>query len=189
MREKKLYAVLLGGRAEGCHIELHDVVFVVGERFEDTYPSLVNKWFGCTKRLHIDSSVELSIVDGYKINLSLDPPSEATDQSLYFTNFGGYQKGVFGEVHDMKFYVGENKKHIVKRASQELCVGSYQQHCDDNLLIGAQEPQKDIDDIIKVACVDNYYVHLEPTGETSELEIESSYRRLDVPHILESVVS
>ncbi len=55
----KLFAVLLGGRATGCHIELHDVVFIVGNSLEETYPRLVHKWFGHHKRLHVDSSVEL----------------------------------------------------------------------------------------------------------------------------------
>ena len=33
----KLFAVCLGGRAPKCNTELHDVVFVVGARVEDTY--------------------------------------------------------------------------------------------------------------------------------------------------------
>jgi len=37
-RDKKLFAVYLGVRADRCNIELHDVVFVVGTSIEDTYP-------------------------------------------------------------------------------------------------------------------------------------------------------
>ena len=35
---QKLFAVYLGGRAPKANIELHDVVFVVGESIEQTYP-------------------------------------------------------------------------------------------------------------------------------------------------------
>ncbi len=56
----KPFAVLLGGRAVGCHIALHDVVFEIGNSLEETYPILVNKWFGQSyKSLHVDASVEL----------------------------------------------------------------------------------------------------------------------------------
>jgi hypothetical protein len=36
----QLFLVVLGGRIEGCHIELHDVRFVVGTSIEDTLPQL-----------------------------------------------------------------------------------------------------------------------------------------------------
>jgi hypothetical protein len=36
----QLFLVVLGGRIEGCHIELHDVRFVVDTSIEDTLPQL-----------------------------------------------------------------------------------------------------------------------------------------------------
>ena len=66
----KLFAVYLGGRADGCNTELHDVVFTCGNKIEDTYLDLLSKWFGNSDRLHIDSWVEIDHVDGYKVSLS-----------------------------------------------------------------------------------------------------------------------
>ena len=66
----KLFSVFLGGRADKCNTELHDVVFTLGEKIEDTYLDLLEKWFGLPDRLHIDSWVELNIVEGYQIYLS-----------------------------------------------------------------------------------------------------------------------
>ena len=51
----KLFAVFLGGRAEKCNTELHDVVFTCGNKIEDTYFDLIDKWFGFPDRLHIGS--------------------------------------------------------------------------------------------------------------------------------------
>ena len=182
----KLFAVLLGGRANGCHIELHDVVFVVSPTLEDAYPRLVHKWFGTSKRLHIDSSVELSVIDGYEIYLSKEKPQNA-DNTLYFVNFGGYKPGFFGELHEVGFYVTNAKPLAVAKAKQELCVDSHLQHCDDNLEINAflNKTTALADDIIAIEKIDNYYVHLVATSKPSVLNVESTYRRLDVPDIME----
>jgi hypothetical protein len=42
----QLFLVVLGGRIDGCHIELHDVRFVVGASIDDTLPQLRQQWFG-----------------------------------------------------------------------------------------------------------------------------------------------
>ena len=57
----KLFSVFLGGRAYKCNTELHDVVFTLGEKIEDTYTDLLGKWFGLPDRLHIDSWVDLNL--------------------------------------------------------------------------------------------------------------------------------
>ncbi|PCI38628.1 MAG: hypothetical protein COB50_02090 [Thiotrichales bacterium] len=173
----KLFAVLLGGRASGCHIELHDVVFTVGKSLEETYPLLVNKWFGESNRLHVDSSVELCHVDGYQITIKPHPPINQ-DNQLYFVNFGGYEQQVFGEMHHVGFYVCSSKKNAIIKAKKELCVGLTQQHCDDNFTIA-------VDDLIQINKVDHSCVHLEKTNIPAKLDIQSHYRRLDVPAIIE----
>ena len=91
----KLFSVFLGGRADKCNTELHDVVFTLGEKIEDTYDDLLNKWFGVPDRLHIDSWVDLSIVEGYKISISKE--KKKSDKKLYFVNLGAYEKNRFEE--------------------------------------------------------------------------------------------
>lgn len=173
----KLFAVLLGGRANGCNIELHDVVFVTGNTLEEAYPKLIKKWFGDKKRLHIDSSIELHHVDGYKIVLS--PTKEESSQNkLYFVNFGGYKKGFFGEVHEANFYVAISKDEVKARAKKELCLSTLEQHCDDNV---------DIDDILSIDQIDQHYVTLIPSNKCPPLDIQSVYRKLDLPHIMQMV--
>ena len=103
---KKLFAVYLGGRAPKANIELHDVVFAVGETIEATYEQLMDKWFGTPKGLHLDSWMELDIVDGYKITLS-DWKSTG-NLKLYFINLGAYLSGQFMEAHANTFLVAAN---------------------------------------------------------------------------------
>jgi hypothetical protein len=174
-----LYAVLLGGRAEKCNIELHDVVFIVGRSLEAVYPQLVPKWFGLRKRLHIDASIKLQYVDGYEISVRSQKP-ENNALGLYFINFGGYKEGYFGEMHEINFYIATSKEEALARAKQTLCAGMSQQHCDDNHLI---------DDIIRIETVDTYYLHFTPSTQQIPLTIEAHYRRLDVPEIMKAVTS
>jgi hypothetical protein len=39
----KLFSVYLGGRVEGCNIELHDVVFVVSESIQQSLSRIKEK--------------------------------------------------------------------------------------------------------------------------------------------------
>ncbi len=88
----KLFAVFLGGRAEKCNIELHDVVFTCADQITDCYDDLLDKWFGDTKRLHIDSWLELKYIDGYEILLSKSkfPTVDASTDNILI----GFQSSV-----------------------------------------------------------------------------------------------
>lgn len=179
----KLYAVLLGGRADGCNTELHDVVFTVGNSLEETYSTLITKWFGTKNRLHIDSSIELKHVDGHEIIISTQKPDHNATKSLFFVNFGGYKQGYFGEVHNINFYVATSKPEALERAKKELGKSLLEPHCDDNhdvnCLVG--ENNSLCDDITLINKVDHYYIHLAPSSQPSFLKIESYYRKLNIP--------
>jgi hypothetical protein len=53
-----LYLVVLGGRINGCNIELHDVRWVVGESIEDTVISLKQQMVWEIKRDYISIAIE-----------------------------------------------------------------------------------------------------------------------------------
>lgn len=176
----KLFAVVLGGRANGCNIELHDVVFIVANNIEDSYPLLINKWFGIAKGLHMDSFVELQYVDGYEISVSTKPfPNEAT---LFFVNMGGYKKDYFGEVHMMDFFVCQTREEAVQKAKKTLLINDiYQQHCDDKVdVIDLLQ-----DDIMALSQVEGYFIQIKKSDNLdTRLDIKSQYYKLDVPNLL-----
>ena len=160
----KLYAVFLGGRAKKCNTELHDVVFTCGDKIEETYFDLISKWFGIPDRLHIDSWVELSYVDGYKITLS--QLKNNSNNKLYFINLGGYEPKKFEELHESKFMVGRDKKNIKRRAKESMLVGLEQVHTDDLY---------DVDDCIEINKVSNLYVNLIESKIKKELRFNNGY--------------
>lgn len=178
----KLFAVYLGGRITGCNIELHDVVFVVGENIEDTYPQLMKKWFGSKNRLHIDSYVVLQHIDGYRVNLQKHQPA-LPQPKIYFVNYGGYHDNFFGEIHEMAFFIDENKTNVRKRANEKLGLTFHQKHLDDQLKITDHVERREeriVDDIIELSEIDGYYLSIEPSTSTSSLEICSGYHKVVV---------
>jgi len=174
----RLYSVYLGGRAEKCNIELHDIVFVVGRKLEETYPQLVEKWFGLSHRIHIDAYVELTHADGYAINIVPKNTAPESEYKLYFMNFGAYEPDLFSEVHQIAFYVAKDKTEAIARARGELCCGMIQTHCDDSLvvddLIDSHEGLE-IDDVIEISEVDGYRLQFTPLAEPRPLKIVPGY--------------
>ena len=160
----KLFAVFLGGRADKCNIELHDVVFTCAKDIQSSYTDLLDKWFGNPKRLHIDSWIELKYIDGYKIQLSKSKP--ILKEKLYFINLGGYDKNKFEELHESKFLVGPNRIDIKKRAKKSLLLGYDQVHTDDLY---------DVDDCIEIDKVSGYYIHLTKTDILPKLNFNNGY--------------
>jgi Domain of Unknown Function (DUF1543) len=172
----KLFAVYLGGRAEHCNTELHDVVFVIGERIEATYEQLMEKWFGTPVGLHLDSWIELSVVDGHKITVNdatddldgdlddLDDahslaatvaPDSAAGAKLFFINLGAYMAGQFGELHANIFVVANTAQAAKTRAKvllHKTLPGPV--HTDDLY---------DVDDCVQLNAVGAHRILLEKT--------------------------
>jgi hypothetical protein len=162
---RKLFAVYLGGRAPRGNTELHDVVFVAGQNIEDTYLQLLAKWFGTPQGLHIDSWIELDVVDGYRVALADAAPS-ASDK-LYFVNLGAYREGEFSEIHANTFLVAASADAAKQRAKRELLrEWPSAVHTDDLY---------EVDACIALASVDAQHVVLSNTGETSQLRPNNGY--------------
>lgn len=160
----KLFAVYLGGRAPKCNTELHDVVFVCGERIEDTYVELMEKWFGTPIGLHLDSWMELSVVDGYRISLKRE--KSVSTKKLFFINLGAYLPGQFTEAHANAFLVADSEPEVKRRAKERLLCGYQTVHTDDLY---------DVDDCLELAQVSGYSIHLEKTDEAEVFRPQNGY--------------
>jgi hypothetical protein len=124
----------------------------------------MDKWFGNPLRVHIDSWVELRIVDGHRI--SLGPPPVAKSKRLYFINLGAYLPGQFTELHANAFVVASDESEVKSRAKGELLRGTQSVHTDDLY---------DIDDCLEIAEVDGHHIHLEPTSESEPFAPSNGY--------------
>ena len=70
--EKKLYAVLLGGKLRENHLmEDHHLVFVVAEDEEEARQLAKAKWD--VEEVHVDGTQLVEKVDGYRVILEKQP--------------------------------------------------------------------------------------------------------------------
>jgi len=153
----KLFAVYLWGYIDGCHVEIHDVRFVIGEKIEDTYKQLKDQWIGWPTYFHIDAYMELINIDGYNISVSKDKPK--LKDKLYFVFMGAYDKKLFWELHEIAFYIWQNEETVKERALNELCVGTQLPH---------KDTLYDVDSIVEISNIGEYHVSLEYTGEKTQ---------------------
>jgi hypothetical protein len=179
MLKQKLFAVYLGGRADRCNIELHDVVFAVGFSIEETYPLLAKKWFGNLNGFHIDSYLHLKQVDGYEIELVKTPSKAESSHKLYFINLGAYKPHEFVEYHQSAFYVAESAPEAVRRAKSELCQGLETIHKDDVVILDCVTQSYDVDDVLEISNVDEYFIELKPAASFERILPVSAYIKLD----------
>lgn len=107
----KLFAVLLGGKHARANIELHDVQFVIARSIEETAPAIKQRWWGSGSP-HIDAYAELTTVDGFRITPVPRAEAMPANVALYFVNTGGYEPGVFNELHAYSFHVSADKKAV-----------------------------------------------------------------------------
>jgi hypothetical protein len=160
----KLFAVYLGGRAPKANTELHDVVFAVGDRIEDTYAQLLEKWFGDPVSLHLDSWLELDVVDGWRVRLA-DVSSPAPEK-LWFVNLGAYDD-TFTELHAIGFYVAAS--------APEAKAQALARHANDRISEIHKDDLHAIDDCIALEAVSGMYITLAHTEEASTARPNNGY--------------
>lgn len=155
----KLFMVYLGGTAPKANIELHDVQFVAGESIEDTYDALRDQWFGTRQGMHIDSYLELTHVDGYRVELQEERSPQ--EEKLYFVNFGGYDPSSIAELHQFGVFVAKNPTEAKHRGKATLLSSAIDQHKDDLY---------DVDDCFVVSEIGEFHVHLVPDATDKPLK-------------------
>lgn len=145
-----LFVVMLGGKHPSAKIEVHDVVFVLGDCLADCYPQLRSNWFGHTNGLHIDSWMAVAGVDGYRLEWSNQAPA-ANELRLFFINLGGYQQGQFGEEHRYLLVVAKDVA-TAKALGKQQILKIWEKPHTDNVL--------DVDDCLPIDFVSGRYVRL-----------------------------
>jgi len=159
-----LHAIMLGGRAPGCRIELHDIAFAVGDTLESMHEQLLTQWFGEPQGLHVDAYLRLSQADGHRIELRTEPANG--DKQLYFINIGGYQHNELAEQHAYGFFVARSPSEAKARARAELLPGRQQVHKDDLY---------EVDDCLALTEVAGQHIHLIEDTNATAPEIVNGY--------------
>ena len=146
---KKLFLVVLGGRCQGCHVEQHDVRWVVGETIEATLPALRREWIGLRRGLHIDSYRCIDHVDGHRVEV-IEQPDDASGvdgQRLWFVNLGAYDPTSMAEKHHFGVIVARSSASAKARARHLWLRGQEQVHKDD---LHPMQMDSGLDDLLPI---------------------------------------
>ena len=159
-----LFLVVLGGRCCGCHVEQHDVRWVIGETIDDTLPTLKKEWIGLRKGLHLDSYRRIDRVDGHVVNV-VEPGSReisSEEPRLWFVNLGAYDASSMAEQHHFGLVVAHSAASAKARARRRWLQGLEQIHKDD--LHGvAMAPE--LDDLLPIEGNGCWSLTLKPISE------------------------
>ncbi|QNI54883.1 hypothetical protein SynBIOSE41_02384 [Synechococcus sp. BIOS-E4-1] len=187
-KNPRLFLVVLGGRSADCHIELHDVRWVVGANIEETIPKLRQEWFGLTTGLHIDSYKVIQHVDGYTIELFERHEEEnskqttsltAKNEKLWFINLGGYDRNSLQELHQFGLVVAPSKQAAKARARQRWLNTALQVHKDDLHSINNLGA---VDDCLPIFQLEGWQILLKAEPGIPETELKPDwfgYWRID----------
>ncbi|MDZ7628861.1 MAG: DUF1543 domain-containing protein [Parvularculaceae bacterium] len=163
----KLFAVVVGGEVEGCHVELHDTRFVAGERIEDCYDALKAQWWGTRQSLHLDAWGPLDWADGYRIEVARAEDGADNLQRLWHLNLGGYDPARFEELHHNLFLVAPDWRSAKTRALAEV----------KNWVSPHKDYAIDVERAIDVesALGEGWRVKLTPSAEPAPFLFEARY--------------
>ncbi|MFM7312307.1 MAG: DUF1543 domain-containing protein [Cyanobium sp.] len=133
---------MLGGRAAGANVELHDVRVVAAPSIDAAIPLLRRQWFGIRRGLHIDSYVAVDHVDGFRIVLRSGIPSGV--ERLWLVNLGAYDPAQLAELHQVGLVVASSAQAAKAQALRRWLPQAQQRHKDDLLAV---------DDCLAVGCL------------------------------------
>ncbi|MBV9549323.1 MAG: DUF1543 domain-containing protein [Alphaproteobacteria bacterium] len=123
--------------------------------------------------MHIDSWLELDIVDGWKIELA--KRSAAQKEKLFFVNLGAYNGSDFTELHAVSFHVADAAPQAKAAAlARNFTAGVSEPHKDDLL---------DIDDCLAIESVGGWHVTMARTNAVSAQKPSNRYQAIPKPVI------
>ena len=120
-----------------------------------------------TAGLHIDSWIDLEVVDGHRVTLA--PERQEGGKRLFFINLGAYRPGEFAELHANTFLVAAGEDEVKQRAKEALMQGLEFVHTDDLY---------ELDDCLEIGEVGGLHVHLEATDAPESREPHNGWHPL-----------
>ncbi len=120
-------------------------------------------------------------IDGYDVELSRDPIQATSSKKLYFINLGAYKPHEFTEYHQSAFYIADDAPEAIRRAKSELCQGLQTIHKDDVVVLDQVTQAYDVDDVLEIGNVDEYFISLKPSSSQERTLPISAYIKLGQP--------
>ena len=116
---------MMGCTPKGRVTEQHDIFFGIASTLKELIPQINIFWPEAEKKFHIDAWREVTVVDGFSVEVVSRSTTENSDFNLYFLNLGGYKAGDFEEYHYKVLTVKPNLAAAIKASKQT----AFYKHC------------------------------------------------------------
>jgi len=114
----KLYMVMIGCKPKGRYTEQHDIFFGIAESLKDLIPHINEFWPETRGKFHIDAWREVTLVNGYSIEVKECGNEVKNSHHLFFINLGGYKPGEFNEFHYKMLITASDSAQAISDAKQ-----------------------------------------------------------------------
>ena len=117
--------IMLGCRPEGRLTEQHDIFFGIGDSLKELIPEMKAFWKEAKGKIHIDAWREVTVVDGFQIEITYKTSENGNQNDLFFINLGGYKPNEFEEYHYKILTVAPTLGMAAKKAKESI----FYKHC------------------------------------------------------------
>lgn len=181
----KLFMILLGGRPDGRWTEQHDIFFGIGEDLKSLLSQIKASWKEASRvgRLHIDAWREVTLLEGYDVEIKArDKYVVENSLKLFFINLGGYKPNEFDEFHYKMIIVASSKSEAIKLAKKtnfytEFDMQGANSHIDDKYGVDVDDIYA-IEDILPNDLKEKFAIVLKPSRQNNEDEMHLGYLKL-----------
>lgn len=179
----KLFYVIIGCTPKGRHTEQHDAFFGIAEHIRDLVSEIINFWPEAQGILHVDAYREVTIADGYRVEV-IEKTEKSTEETLFFFNLGGYLPNVLQEFHHQMLVVENNLAQATKKVKATPFFKDYHQpngassHIDDKYALDVDDVFA-VEDILPASQKANYSLRLTKTEDKTEDIIYNGYFKLN----------
>lgn len=178
----KLFMIVAGCKPAGRHTEQHDVFFGIGNELKELVPALQAFWPDAG-RIHIDSWREVTVVEGYRVQVvKREAAPVSREARLFFINLGGYKPGDLEEYHYKMVIAAPAKEVAIATAKQSAFFrhtgfAGANSHIDDKYGVDVDDVEE-IEDILPDDMKKEYTLVLERDTEAPADELHIGYLKL-----------
>jgi len=173
----RLYMVMLGCTPDGRLTEQHDIFFGIGTSLKELLPDMIAFWPEAKGQIHIDAWREVTVADGFSIEVVERSSKTNPEQHLFFLNLGGYKKNEFEEYHYKVLTVAPTLATAIK-ASKETAFYKHfgfrgaTSHIDEKYGIDVDDAFK-VEDILGLHLKERYQLKIteNPSAAADKLHI------------------
>ena len=175
----KLYMVMLGCTPKGRITEQHDIFFGIGTSLKNLVPQMNEFWPEAKGKIHIDAWREVTMVDGFKIDVVPNLGNAANPDKLFFINLGGYKQNEFEEYHYKILTVAQTLAIATKKSKETTFYKHFgfkgaTSHIDDKYGIDVDDIYN-VEDILAPEFKQQYQLSIIPNPNAQEDKLHIGY--------------